>query len=444
MSVRVTIGTQSPLITTSAANGTWSVPVPANADYITGTSVTVTVSASKTGFISPNDVARKLAVDLTAPSVSYTAPGTLQVGVAIRAMTPSTSATDIASFRATGLPSGLSINRTTGVISGTPDTAAGTSSATVTVTDEAGNPAEASIAFPAVAKGDQTLTGFAYSASSVMFGDPAPTVTAPTGVRTTLSYSATPATVCTVAAATGALTLLEAGTCVITATAASTDDYNEATADFTVTVQPAGTLALNLDAIAGDNTVNIAEKADGFTISGNSGLEADVSVGVTIGSQSPLTATSDARGAWSVSVPANAAYITGTSVTVTVNATKDGFTPPERRDAHVDGGPQGPDGGLHRAGRPEGGGRHRRHGAEHHHHRHRFVRRDRPALGADHRRRHRHHHRHTGHRQRRTPRQATVTVTDTAGNPVGSVDQVPRGDQGGSDPGGLRLQLRTG
>ena len=328
VSVRVTIGTQSPLITTSAANGTWSVPVPANADYITGTSVTVTVSASKTGFISPNDVARKLAVDLTAPSVSYTAPGTLQVGVAIRAMTPSTSATDIASFRAPGLPSGLSINRTTGVISGTPDTAAGTSSATVTVTDSAGNPADASITFPEVAKGDQTLTGFAYGASSVMFGDPAPTVTAPTGVRTTLSYSATPATVCTVAAATGALTLLEAGTCVITATAASTDDYNEATADFTVTVRPAGTLALNLDAIAGDNTVNLAEKADGFTISGNSGLEADVSVGVTIGSQSPLTATSDAGGAWSVSVPANAAYITGTSVTVTVNATKDGFLPP--------------------------------------------------------------------------------------------------------------------
>ena len=58
-------------------------------------------------------------------------------------------------------------------------------------------------------------------------------MTAPGGVETTsLSYSATPASVCSVGAS-GALTLEGAGECVITATAAGTDDYNEATADFT-------------------------------------------------------------------------------------------------------------------------------------------------------------------------------------------------------------------
>ena len=72
-------------------------------------------------------------------------------------------------------------------------------------------------------------------------------------------------------------------------------------------------LALNLDAIAGDDTVNIAEKAAGFTISGDTGTESGVSVTVTVGS-TPLTATLAAGGAWSVAVPANAAYITGASV----------------------------------------------------------------------------------------------------------------------------------
>ena len=46
-----------------------------------------------------------------------------------------------------------------------------------------------------MAKGDQTLTGFAYSPATVTYGDTAPAVTAPGGVQTTLSYSATPVTV---------------------------------------------------------------------------------------------------------------------------------------------------------------------------------------------------------------------------------------------------------
>ena len=327
VSVTVTVGTTE-LTATSGAGGAWSVDVPANAAYLTGTSVAVTVSASKTGYTAPSDVTRALAVDLTAPSATYTAPSSLQVGVAIGALTPSTTDTDIASYGATGLPPGLGIDSTTGAISGTPDTAdANTADATVTVTDTAGNTATVDITFPAVAKGDQTLTGFAYSPASVTYGDTVPAVTAPGGVRTTLSYSATPATVCTVDASTGALTLVGVGDCVITATAAGAADYNEATAAFTVTVQAAGALALILDAIAGDDTVNIAEKAAGFAISGATGSEGGVSVTVTVGT-TELTATSGAGGAWSVDMPANAAYLTGTSVAVTVSASKTGYTAP--------------------------------------------------------------------------------------------------------------------
>ena len=79
-------------------------------------------------------------------------------------MMPSTTASDIASYAATGLPSGLVIDAGTGVISGTPDTAnPTTATATVTVTDTAGNPADVSITFPMVAKGDQKLTDFSYT-----------------------------------------------------------------------------------------------------------------------------------------------------------------------------------------------------------------------------------------------------------------------------------------
>ena len=211
-------------------------------------------------------------------------------------------------------------------------------------------------------------------------------MTAPGGVRTTLAYSATPsATVCAVDVSTGALTLVEVGACVITATAVGTADYNEATAAFTVTVQAAGALALTLDAIAGDDTVNIAEKAAGFAISGATGSEGGVGVTVTVGG-TELTATSDSGGAWSVDVPANgASYLTGTSVAVTVSASKTGYTAAERRDAYSRGGPGGAFGDVHGALVAAGGGGHRHHDAEHHGHRHRLLRRHGSAAGAGHR-----------------------------------------------------------
>ena len=334
VAVSVTIGSQSPLTATSAdVSGTaaWSVSVPSNASYVTGTSVSVSVTASKTGYTAPSAVTRTLAVDLAKPSVAYTAPTSLKVGASVD-VRPATTDTDLASYAASGLPSGLSINVTTGAITGAPDTVdADTAEVTVTATDTAGNPAEVSITFPAVAKGDQSLTGFEYSSNSITFGDTAPTVTAPNGAVGTLSYAATPEGVCTVDGSSGALTIVAPGTCVITVTAASTDSYEEGTATYTVTVSVAGTLSLSLDAIATDNVVNVAEKAAGFSISGATGSESGVTVSVTIGSQSPLTATSaDVSGtaAWSVSVPSNASYITGTSVGVTVSASKAGFTAP--------------------------------------------------------------------------------------------------------------------
>ena len=97
-----------------------------------------------------------------------------------------------------------------------------------------------------------------------------------------------------------------------------------APATATSTPMTTPTLPLSLDVIAGDDVVNISEKAGGFAITGDTGSAGGVSVTVTIGSGT-LTATSAPSGAWSVSVPADASYIVGASVDITVNATSSGY-----------------------------------------------------------------------------------------------------------------------
>ena len=353
--VTVTVG-EAEFRTTSDANGAWSVRVPPNAPYITEPSVSVTVSANKTGFTFLDPVMRTVRVDSTPPrpSTRYPIPTTLKVGSPV-VVGPISADSDVVYFRVTGLPSGLRVGNpradedhliptesSNGFIYGMPDTAdPDMTSTTMTLFDRAGNSTDISITFPEVAKGDQTLTGFSYRPAAVTVGVAAPSVTAPTGAQSTVTYSATPSDVCTVGSSTGALTLLAAGECEVTAMAAGSANYNEGTATFTVTVQPAAptvpTLVLNVDPIAGDDTVNIAEKMVGFALSGGTGSEGGVMVTVTVGTV-VLTATSDANGAWVVSVPANAAYITESSVTVTVSAAKTGFTPPSdvRRILAVD------------------------------------------------------------------------------------------------------------
>ena len=251
--VTVTVGgTELTTVSGAADPATWSVSVPGNASYITGPSVEVSVSAARTGVnISPSDVARTLTVDLSAPQApTYTAPVSLQVGVEIAASPSGGGGID--AYGAEGLPSGLGIDTASGAIGGTPDSAdEDTAEVTVTVSDTAGNADTVVIEFPAVEKGDQALAGFQYSSTSVKFDGAAPTVTGPTGAQGALSYSASPDTVCTVNAGTGALTIIGVGRCEVTVTAAGTADYNEATDTFTVEVQPANIPATGAPTISG-------------------------------------------------------------------------------------------------------------------------------------------------------------------------------------------------
>ena len=342
-SVTVTLGGTDRGTATADNGGAWSFAVPANAAYISGASVTLVVSASKAGFTDATPVSRALAVDLVAPVASYTAPAALKVDQAITPLVPSTMATDIVGYAlkaGSTLPPELTLDTGSGRIDGAPTAAsAAAHTTTVAFTDTAGNPGEADIAFPAVDKGEQTLTGFAYGPADITFGDPAPTLTAPTGARGALGYASDTPAVCTVDPGSGALTILAAGSCTVLVTAAATADYTEASATFTVTVQAAGTLALTVSDVTGDDTINIAEKASGFDIGGTTGFEGGVAVSVTIGTAT-LSATSSTAdpATWSVRVPANAAYVSGTSVTLEVSASKAGFAvaTPVSRDLTID------------------------------------------------------------------------------------------------------------
>ena len=431
--VDVSVQIGSTTLTAASSDGgsgtaTWSVQVPGNASYIAGTSVDVSVSASKTGYTAPGAVTSTLTVDLVSPTApGYTAPSSLKVGEAIADMSP-TGGVDVEVYDASGLPSGLGINGSTGAIAGTPDTAdANPATATVTVTDAAGNPATAQIAFPAVDKGTQTLTGFAYASTSVAFGSAAPqvtapTVTVPTGTPGAVGYTTESAGVCTVEPSTGALTITGVGDCVVTATAAGTDDYEAATADFTVTVQAIATLVLNLDTdIAVEGTVNLVEHQAGFAISGETGSVGEVDVTVTVGGTA-LAATSTVAdpATWSVQVPGNAAYIAEPSVAV-VAPTAPGYTAPfslKVGEAIAD---MSPSGGVDvevydASGLPSGLGINGSTGA---------------VAG-------------TPDTAEANPATATVTVTDAAGNPATGADRVPGGGQGHADADRVRLRLDLG
>ena len=332
-SVTVRVGGTDLPAATTASDGTWSVDVVSDASYVVEPSVTVTVVATKTGHTDASEVTRTLAVDLTPPSSpGYTVPSSLQVGVAMGALSPSnTSDTDTASYDAAGLPAGLVIAAATGEISGTPSEAKATeTTATVTVTDTGGNTTEISVVFPVVSKGNQVLSGFSYSSSSVTYGAGSPAVVAPTGAQTPVTYAATPEEVCTVEPDTGALTIVGLGNCVVRASAAGDANY-EASAEVTFTVQvlSAGMLSVALETIADDDIVNAAEHGLGFAISGTvtaggsqvSGASVTVEVGGT-----DLSATTASDGTWSVNVGSDASYVVEPSVAVTVGATKTGHT----------------------------------------------------------------------------------------------------------------------
>ena len=87
---------------------TWVVAIPADDSEITGTSVTVTATATLAGSTT-GEATRLLTVDLTPPTATYAAPATLTVGTAITTITPGTPSGDISTYTVQSgtLPPGL-------------------------------------------------------------------------------------------------------------------------------------------------------------------------------------------------------------------------------------------------------------------------------------------------------------------------------------------------
>ncbi len=142
------------------------------------------------------------------------------------------------------IPAGVGYAAATRTFTGAPS-AAGSATLTLTATDsDASDPDSAALTVAiTVARGMQDLSGFAYSPARVAVDGAAPALTPPPLVAdgAALTYASTTLGVCTVEADTGALTLVVPGDCTVEATAAATDNYEEATARFTVEVISAET-----------------------------------------------------------------------------------------------------------------------------------------------------------------------------------------------------------
>ncbi|MEV4314924.1 glycoside hydrolase family 6 protein [Actinocrispum sp. NPDC049592] len=181
-------------------------------------------------------------------SVSVTNPGS-QTSVVNTAVSLRITATDTAggtlAFSATGLPAGLSINASTGLISGTP-TATGTSAVTVTAKDSTGPSATASFSWTVTPPGSNTVTVTNPGGQSTTVGTAVSLQIQATdsAAGQTLTYSATglPAGL-SINASTGLIsgTPTTAGTSSVTVTAKdSTNSSGSASFSWTVTPSNGG------------------------------------------------------------------------------------------------------------------------------------------------------------------------------------------------------------
>ena len=158
------------------------------------------------------------------------------------------------------IPAGLSFNDDDRVLVGTPTTAAAAITLTYTVTDSTTpTPATAFQTFTVtVAKGEQAGFSFATATVNRIVGNPAFTEAVSGGSgEGAVTYASGDTRVASVNADSGEVTILVVGTSTITATKAADDNYNVATASYTLIVTAAPTFG-SASIVEQDYTVDTA------------------------------------------------------------------------------------------------------------------------------------------------------------------------------------------
>ena len=294
----------------------------------TGTS-TVKVTATDSGGYSGSVSFTWTVKDL----VTVTSPGTKtsSVNVAISPLTmkatDSNPSATITSWAATGLPAGLSINATTGVVSGTPTTT-GTSTVKVTATDSGGY--SGSVSFTWTVKDLVTVTSPGTKTSSVNVAispltmkatdsNPSATITswAATGLPAGLSINATTGVV--------SGTPTTTGTSTVKVTATDSGGYS-GSVSFTwtvkdlVTVTSPGTKTSSVNVAISPLTMKATDSNPSATITSwaATGLPAGLSINATTG---VVSGTPTTTGTSTVKVTAtdSGGYSGSVSFTWTVN-----------------------------------------------------------------------------------------------------------------------------
>lgn len=179
------------------------------------------------------------------------------------------------------LPLGLNLNTSTGVISGTPNSA-GTFTANVTATNDAGTSAPATVTFT-IAKGDQTITGFADQTK--FFSDPAFTLPVNTNADLAITYSSSDTSVATVSGNT--VTVAGLGTTTITAAQQGNNDWNTLTQTIALTIVADPVVYNGVGRFEKINS--LADLTDGYYILADA--DDDVMAGSTISSGTLVTSS---------------------------------------------------------------------------------------------------------------------------------------------------------
>jgi len=208
----------------------------------------VTVDAS-TGALTINHVGTAT-VTVTAAETADYAAAAKDVTVTVNPKAMTVSASDVTVTR-DGQPHGITVRVTDpasgyivkyGTAEGTYDldasptqTEAGTLTVYYQVTADNYITKTGSATVTVRSKSSQTITASNVTAT---YGDTGVSISATTSGNGTLSYALKSGSAVTVNAATGALTIVKAGTAVVTVTASSTSTYTSATKDVTVTVNP--------------------------------------------------------------------------------------------------------------------------------------------------------------------------------------------------------------